>query len=207
MSIVYISYPRNLGYVPSWWNILKQDDSMKLISCYDPGGNLMEVIQQDKEFAELLAETVEISTELFKLPPQLREGLTAENLAMIETGDRRVLAKAEVWRDLYVLMRSDVVLADLNSLEIGSRTLEMVYAKLWGIPIIGVSDNMTNSPAHLSLLDVVVPSNIDNLVGMIGHKISERRKATRDSSKTEDPQRGEEIQLDRTIELGDSQLS
>lgn len=72
------------------------------------------------------------------------------------------------FKALYVLLRSDIVLVDLNQPGHGESSQEVVYAYLSGIPIVGVAHRFILSPWMINKLNAVIfPRSSDEIVQQV----------------------------------------
>jgi hypothetical protein len=70
-------------------------------------------------------------------------------------------------RDLYGLVRSDVVVVDLSdpAPEIG---VDLLFARTGGAKIVGLTDRFAHAPSVLARLDVMmVPNDVDGIVDVV----------------------------------------
>jgi hypothetical protein len=91
------------------------------------------------------------------------------------------------FKDLYVILRSDIMLVDLNEAEHGERSQEVLYAYLFGVPVIGVSHRFILSPWMAGKMNAVVfPATTDEIVAQVlayDHKITAALKYFRAADK------------------------
>lgn len=72
------------------------------------------------------------------------------------------------FKSLYVLLRSDIVLVDLNQPGHGESSQEVVYAYLSGVPVIGVAHRFILSPWMINKLNAVIfPRTSDEIVQQV----------------------------------------
>ena len=68
-------------------------------------------------------------------------------------------------RDLYCLIRSDMMLVDLSMPGYGEQGVDVLFGHLGQMPIIGITDRYQNAPALLQRLDcLIAPDSIGQIV-------------------------------------------
>ncbi len=73
-----------------------------------------------------------------------------------------------VRKDLFCLMRSDLVICDLTSPSLGDQGHDILFARAGGLVVVGVTDRFQHPPALLRLLNALVaPTSQTQLVNTI----------------------------------------
>lgn len=71
-------------------------------------------------------------------------------------------------KDLYCLMRSDMMLVDLSAQSYGEQGLDLLFGHLSGMPVIGLTDRFQNAPSLVSRLDcLIAPTSVGQIVRAI----------------------------------------
>lgn len=82
-------------------------------------------------------------------------------------GDEPLIKAAD--KDLYCLMRSDMMLVDLSAPGYGEQGLDALFGHLGGMPVIGLTDRFQNAPSLVSRLDcLIAPTNVGQITHVIG---------------------------------------
>jgi hypothetical protein len=101
-----------------------------------------------------------------KLDPMLLEPLGSV-LSRLRAADEAPTLDV-AFKSLYVLLRSDIVLVDLNQPGHGEASQEVVYAYLSGIPIVGIAHRFILSPWMINKLNAVIfPRTSDEIVQQV----------------------------------------
>lgn len=168
---IYASFPM-LGYTtkPLWVDELKNNTFVKSQNwvVYDPTiliGHQNDVIDYIPK-----SNINKIALEHHKLLKlnELSLSNSPEAIQQLQRSDTGQLSSDIVYKDLFLLMRSDVVLVDLNKKSAGGTPQEVLYAHLLNIPIIGISHMPSVSPwMHYRIPVIANPKNIDDLIKLI----------------------------------------
>jgi hypothetical protein len=138
---------------------------------YDPSKSVAEQLQ-DPRFANLLNQPARVDPTQFNLPKLLAAPLE-EAMPLLQAGDEAEISKAIVWKDLYILLRSKLILADINEPSFGGRPSELLFAYLWKIPRLVISHRYQNSPWAIAWTDTILSENLDNILTQLSYKLSE----------------------------------
>lgn len=102
-----------------------------------------------------------------KLDPMLFEPLTTQVMGRMQAGDGGPTIDVP-FKNLYVLLRSDIVLVDLNVPSHGGKAQEVLYAYLLGVPVVGVAHRFILSPWLVEKCKAVVfPKTSDDIVHQV----------------------------------------
>lgn len=130
-----------------------------------------------------------------KLDPMLLSPL-GEVLPRLKAADESPSIDV-AFKSLYVLLRSDIMLVDLNQAGHGESSQETVYAYLSGVPVIGVAHRFILSPWMINKLNAVIfPRTSDEIVqqvlahdhkttAMLEHYREEQQEAERQAIREE----------------------
>ncbi len=103
---------------------------------------------------------------VLKLDPMLFQPLSEVLPRLRAADDSPTLDVA--FKNLYVILRSDVVLVDLNQAGHGESAQEVLYAYLCNIPVIGIAHRFILSPWMANKLNAVVfPRTTDEIVQQV----------------------------------------
>ena len=81
--------------------------------------------------------------------------------------DDHDLSSQILFKDLFLLIRSDIVVADFNNPSAGSAQ-EILYAHLMDIPILGISYRSSVSPwLQNRAVAVAAPKNADDIIRLV----------------------------------------
>lgn len=170
---IYSSFPM-LGHSikPQWVDELKNSLFVKSQGwvVYDSTiliGNQIDVIDYIPK--TIVNKTALDNFKILKLN-ELALSNSPEALQQLQRSDIGKLSSDKIFKSLFLLMRSDVLLVDLNrsSFETSQTVL---YAHLMNIPIIGISHIPNISPwMHHRILTISNPKNIDDLIKLIAIK-------------------------------------
>jgi hypothetical protein len=180
--LVYLSYPlMDYDRAPRWVEPFKANivTQMEQWSCYDPmlgfAGNiendvgLMTTLSNPKRVNALAVQ----AAQQLRLDPELFKPLN-EVLPRLKISDQ--LPTTDVaFKNLYALMRSSVVVADLDNPDHGEKTQEVMYAYLIGVQVVGVAHRFMFSPYVAEKISVFVrpdPYSIVRQVLAHDHKIN-----------------------------------
>lgn len=71
-------------------------------------------------------------------------------------------------KDLYCLMRSDMMLVDLSTPSFGDQGVDLLFGHLSGMPVVGLTDRFQNAPSLVSRLDcLIAPTSVGQIVRAI----------------------------------------
>lgn len=136
---------------------------------YRPSLGLAENAREMKGMVALLKRSPRISREIagsLKVDPAVFASLESvqNRLMMADHGPFLDVS----FKRLYVLLRADVVLVDLNVPDHGCRTVEAMYAYLADIPTVGIASRFIMSPGLTAMMEAVLfPRNSDQIVRQI----------------------------------------
>jgi hypothetical protein len=122
--------------------------------------------------------------ETLKLDSELLSILNDKLALRLDSADRTNTTSDLVLKDLYVLIRSDVMVVDLDVPSHGGKSQETYIASLGDIPIIGVTSRFVLTPWLLRLVDVLVPTSAQD--SRIGARIAQQIQAFSPTLKTLD---------------------
>jgi len=161
-------------------------------SIYDPYFTFTENVGTDVGLMSRLndeARLKKIDPVALKLDPQLLSPIGVV-LDRIKVSDNSPTIDIP-FRELYVLLRSDIVLADLNSMGHGEVSQEVMYGYLFGVPVVGLSHRFILSPWIAGKLrSVIFPRTTDEIVQQVlayDHKTTamiNHYRATAEAEKT-----------------------
>jgi len=97
----------------------------------------------------------------------------AEVIKKLEAGEFQVSASSTTFRDLYWLLRSDVVFADFTRPGYGQALFDVAIAFGCGIPVIAVNTG-TYTPAHVveRAFAIVAPSGVRDILSMLQARLT-----------------------------------
>lgn len=173
-KLVYCSY--NLidqDGIPDWVekfiaNPVVQKDRW---SIYNPIHGFTAHIEGKLSMTAALADAVipkeiQRSHKILKLDPMLFAPLS-EVLPRLRAADESPTLDV-AFKSLYVILRSDVMLVDLNEAGHGESAQEVLYAYLCNIPVIGIAHRFILSPWMLNKLNAVIfPRTTDEIVQQV----------------------------------------
>lgn len=173
-GFAYLVYPWDLRPAPTW--VKQLSELHPDILCYNPS---ISVAQQQSHLLEELtvANPIGLSkefTDRWKVPPEF----------FLPSGEAPLkwessVLEESIWRDLYFLVRCDIVIADLTLSHFGDNAFELVAAASLERPIISISDRTHVPPQMRYLSKALVSTNVDDIVEAIGPYLTVRkRKAT-----------------------------
>jgi len=172
MKLIYCSF--NLvdsDGPPDWISKLKVNPVVRQEkwSIYNPYMSFSENVGADATILTLLNDPQRIAKadpKALKLEPDLFKGLQ-DVMPRITASDSS--ASIDVaFKSLYVILRSDLVLVDLNSPGHGEASQEIMYAYLFGIPVIGLAHRFILSPWVVNKVRAVIfPRTTDEIVQQV----------------------------------------
>ncbi len=171
-------YNPRLGFVENF-----ETDPYRAVAMTDPG--------RISEKAKALAEPLQLDPMLFLPFPEVQHRLAA--------ADRAPTVDVP-FKDLYVILRSDIVLADISNANHGEDQAVM-YAHLLGIPVVAISHRFIMSPWIVGKVSsVIFPKTSDEIVQQVlafDHKTAAMVKyyraiAQAEEKAAEDTRRAEE---------------
>jgi hypothetical protein len=182
MTLCYVSYPLiDTDKVPRWIasfaaHPLVQQESWGI---YDPGLGFAGNMQNPRCLVPLseshrISERATRNREALRLDPALFAPLTRESMRRIEAADAGPSVDIP-FKHLYALLRSDVVLADLDEPNHGE-SHEVLYAYLLGVPVVGIANRFILSPWVTEKCNVVVFN--DNADAIVRQVLAHDRKVT-----------------------------
>lgn len=141
-------------------------------ACYDQSVTFDEVFNRNGDMGRVFARALDIkiaihpsiglppwvSQPCFKIADELHDALTR-----LDAGDTTVVRALSS----FILLRSRVVVADLNTPSYGGMLQALELANMAGIPIIGVSNRVTISPWVLDVATAIVPADITKIIALL----------------------------------------
>lgn len=103
-------------------------------------------------------DALKLDADLFKDPVSV-----GQRLQMSDTATTIDFA----FKDLYVLLRCDLMLVDFSTPAQGSRSQEAMYAHLANIPIIGISSRFILHPWFMNVAKVIVKPDVSEIITQI----------------------------------------
>lgn len=164
VPFVYLSYPYGLQSRPQWMAEIAAS-----FPCYDPDLPLKKHLEE-REYGvkEISIETVKA----FNIPPFVMLPPSEDLLKTEEP-----FYNSQVWRDIYFLIRSDVVVVAADLLSLGDEVVILSLAFVLGKPIILVSDRANLPPQLRYIAEVVVPSVPGKFLPLIRYYLPEKSNA------------------------------
>ena len=177
MPLIYCSYSKMTAGIPHWVEMLKAHPLFTSNSwtLYDSGDSFVKTAQNKSFLAALAKPPLNLSDmqrQILRLSPSLFEAPDKVS-SVLTTAESNWFARDLEFRDLYLLLRSDIILADLNSPSFGSVSMEILYGYLMDIPVIGVCHKVfqthwvTNKLAAMvaaksaeSLINIIIANGI-----------------------------------------------
>jgi len=170
-NIVYVARPM-LADTPAWVPALTSRLVKTGTACYDPTLPLDDVFSEETTLGRTFAVGLNTAVTLhegIRLPPWVQQpkqfvmSEIQEALRRLRSDDMSVVRALSS----YILMRSRVVIADLNTPSFGGALQELGLAEMAGIPIIGVSNRVTISPWVTDVVTAVVPADVTKLLTLL----------------------------------------
>lgn len=164
-KFVYLSYPAMEG-IPDWIQKIKEykHQDVCLLDPYDPNQ-----IQDPAVQACLNRDPNETAVqwkEAFKLEPMLFLPPNESVATRFVINERKPVL--DNYKSMYCLLRADVMLVDMNLASYGDVAQEVLYAWLWNIPVIGITNRFINSSWVQSRCKMLLmPRNSSEIVEQI----------------------------------------
>lgn len=151
--LIYLSYPlMDYDKPPAWVEPFKRSlvVQMEHWSCYDPILGFSGNVESDPGLVGILSNPKRVSALAVKaashlrLDPELFNPLS-KALPRLQAADAAPTADV-AFKNIYALLRANVVVADLENPDHGEKTQEVMYAYLIGVPVVGVAQRFMFSP-------------------------------------------------------------
>lgn len=153
---------------------------------YRPCLGFVEQLQSSATMLAAMSRTVALSSDAcatLRIDPQLLEPLGSV-LPRLERADEGPTLDV-AFKRLYAVLRSDIVLVDMNAPDHGCRSQEVMYAYLSVIPVVGIAHRFILSPALAGLVGTVLfPRTSDEIVRQVlafDHKVTATLQYYRDA--------------------------
>lgn len=171
MKLIYCAYPLiDVGQEPDWVQKFADNPFVKREgwALYRPARGFMENAEALEAVAALnraprlsaqQAAALKLEPDLLKPLGHVRDRLmAADNGPFLDVSFKR----------LYALLRSDVLLTDLNGPDHGCKASETLYAYLIDVPVVGIAHRFILSPAMLDKVSCVLfPRASDEIVRQV----------------------------------------
>lgn len=171
MTLIYCAYPLiDRDGEPDWVGKLADNRFVKREgwALYRPAYGFMEnaesldvvaAVNRPARITEATARSLKLDPDLLKPLGQVRNRLAAaDDGPFIDVSFKR----------LYALLRSDIVVADLNAPDHGCKAHETLYAYLIDVPVVGIAHRFILSPAMLDKVSCVLfPRSSDEIVRQV----------------------------------------
>ena len=185
--LVYLSYSIMDIYQPPLWvpPLLENKTAMENgFVFYNPIDTMADHFKNEAFVKHLSPERIppliKDNAKVFKLEPMLFESLPDEKtqpnpmtstlMARFADADVGKSILNIVFSDLFVLMKADCLVVDMNQPSHGGKPMEVLYAHLWDIPIIGICHRRDFSPWIANLISCMIsPRTTDDIVKAIGN--------------------------------------
>jgi hypothetical protein len=174
-KLIYLSYPlMDKDTKPDWVEKIKVNPMVQKEhwALYDPmlgfSGNFESGIYMAAFLSDntRLSEHAKANQKELRLDPALFGDLGTV-LRRVKESDERPSIDLP-FKNLYVLLRSDIMLVDLNDPDHGERSQEVLYAYLFGVPVVGVAHRFILSPWVAGKVSAVVfPATTDEIVAQV----------------------------------------
>lgn len=174
-KLIYCSYSlMDADGRPSWLDKLRINPVClrEHWAFYDPMLGFTGNIESDPYLAAAMSDNSRLRTrgaqnmEALRLDPALLLPLPEvhNRLRQADSGPSVDVA----FKNIYVLLRSDLVLVDLNAPSHGETAQEVLYAYLFGVPVVGIAHRFILSPWVVGKVKAVIfPSSSDDIVHQI----------------------------------------
>jgi hypothetical protein len=182
MKLIYCSFNLvDANEPPDWIEKFKSNVITKKEkwSIYNPYLSFTENVRMDPTILTILNDPERFSRgapdlKSLKLDPAIL-GQLQEVMPRLQAADNGPTIDLP-FRNLYVILRSDIVIADLNSPGHGEASQEVMYAYLFGVPVVGLSHRFILSPWVVSKVRAVVfPRTTDEIAQQVlayDHKVT-----------------------------------
>lgn len=106
----------------------------------------------------------------------LRDALRLRDDMFVGLGEAEFLGAADgseplisaADKDLYCLMRSDIMLVDLSTPGYGEQGADVLFGQLGGMPIVGITDRFQNAPSLLARIDcLIAPTRVEQIIHVV----------------------------------------
>lgn len=174
-KLIYCSYSlMDAASQPDWLVKLADNQTLRGArwSLYDPGLGFTSNLESSPYLAAALSDNNRVSRaaaenqKALKLDPMLFRPLSYV-LPRIRHADNSP-ALDVVFKNVYALLRSDIVLVDLNTPEHGEKSQEVHYAYLFGVPIVGIAHRFILSPWVVGKVNAVIfPKTTNDIVRQV----------------------------------------
>jgi len=173
MKLIYCAYPIiDQDTVPEWVGATRAHPLVRREgwSLYSPAEGFVDNFGNVPLAAALSrAEPAQVAVrnqEALKLDPGLFMSI-GEVVHRIKASDEAPTTDVS-FKDLYVIIRSDIVLVDLDRMDHGERSQEMAYAYLCGVPTVGIAHRFIFSPwVADKISSIVFPRTSDEIVRQV----------------------------------------
>lgn len=157
-SYAYVGSPSVSSFLPAWVQYLlkvKQQTYLPSIALIQQK-NIMEVLYKHSP-----AEKFSLLWLPLGLSQDLEDGLDDDKVNHMLSASINQLSDNLMWMHQYVLIRSDVVMADLDIPSYGEVAVDILVASALGIPVIGVCSKVFQAPHLLNRLECIIhPSKV-----------------------------------------------
>jgi len=144
---------------------------------YRPTLGFIEQLNGNTTLLASLSRSIELSEPIrtaLKLDPDLLEPL-GKVVGRLERSDHHPSLDV-AFKRLYALLRSDIMLVDMNEPDHGCRSQEVMYAYLSNVPIVGIAHRFILSPSMVGRVGTVIfPRTSDEIVRQVlahDHKVT-----------------------------------
>jgi len=174
-KLIYCSYSiMDQDSAPDWITKMPQNPVVQRErwGFYNPALGFVENFEHDLRIAAALSDQTRIKPLAFqnqqqlRLDPMLFHPLT-KVMDRMKANDQGPSVDLP-FKNLYALIRSDIVLLDLNVPEHGEKSQEVLYAYLCNIPVVGIAHRFILSPWIVGKVkSVIFPSTTDEIVQQV----------------------------------------
>lgn len=190
-KLIYMSYSlMDQASKPDWVDKLKDNPMVvkEKWSLYDPSLGFNGNFEAGFYTAAVLSDNSRVNKQAYESQKSLRlDPALFSDLGKVINRIKAADGAPSIdlpFKDLYVILRSDIVLVDLNTADHGERSQEVLYAYLFGIPVVGVAHRFILSPWMVGKVNsVVFPVTTDEIVSQVlayDHKITSAIKYLRE---------------------------
>ena len=182
-KLIYASYPLlDQDGIPDWVGKLAGNPVARREKwvVYNPALGLTGNLEGNLVMAAVLSDDTRLSLlaarnrQQLKLDPMLFESF-GKIVQRLRAADEAPTLDVS-FRNLYVILRSDIVLVDLDRLGHGEPSQEVLYAYLSGVPVVGIAHRFMLSPWMADKLSAVIfPRTSDEIARQVlahDHKTS-----------------------------------